>query len=83
MANEITALSTLYDAFDFSKIGPGHLSSLGSVGGNHHAGEVCYFMDETKGDPIVEFIGLRPKMYSFTTCSASEPIPGLNYAMDD
>ena len=25
------------------------------------------FKDETKGDPILEFIGLRPKMYSFQT----------------
>ena len=31
---------------------------------------------------IVEFIGLRPKMYSFTVCEASEPIPGVNYSMD-
>ena len=27
------------------------------------------FKDETKGEPIVEFIGLRPKMYSFLTMS--------------
>ena len=27
------------------------------------------FKDETKGEPIVEFIGLRPKMYSFVTLS--------------
>ena len=39
-------------------------------------------MDETKGDLIVEFLGLRPKMYSFTVCEASEPIRGLNYPMD-
>ena len=39
-------------------------------------------MDETKGDPIVEFVGLRPKMYSFTVWEASEPIPGLKYPMD-
>ena len=25
------------------------------------------FKDETKGDPIVEFVGLRPKMYSYQT----------------
>ena len=41
-----------------------------------------YFKDETKGNPIVEFIGLRHKMYSFTVCDASEPIPGVNYPMD-
>jgi len=27
------------------------------------------FKDETSGDPILEFIGLRPKMYSFITVS--------------
>ena len=41
-----------------------------------------YFKDETKGNLIVEFIGLRPKMYLFTVCDASEPIPGVNYPMD-
>ena len=38
--------------------------------------------DETKGNLIIEFVGLRPKMYSFTVCDASEPIPGVNYPMD-
>ena len=41
-----------------------------------------YFKDETKGNPIVEFVGLRPKLYSFTVCDASEPIPRVNYPMD-
>ena len=41
-----------------------------------------YFKDETNGFPIVEFVGLRPMMYSFTVCDASEPIPGVNYPMD-
>ena len=39
-------------------------------------------MDETKSNPIVELVGLRPKMYSCTVCDASEPIPGVNYPMD-
>ena len=82
LAKEIKARSQLFDAFDFSEISSGYLSNLGSVGGNHHAGEVGYFKDETKGDPIIEFVGLRPKMYSFTVCHADEPIPGLNYPMD-
>ena len=43
---------------------------------------MSYFKDETKGNPIVEFIGLRPKMYSFTVSDASEPIHGVNYPMD-
>ena len=41
-----------------------------------------YFTDETKGNPIVELIGLRAKMYLFTACDASEYIPGVNYLMD-
>ena len=41
-----------------------------------------YLKDETKGNPIVEFVGLRPKMYLFTVCDASEPNPGVNYLMD-
>ena len=40
-----------------------------------------YFKDETKGNPIVEFVGLRLMMYSFTVCDASEPIQGVNYQM--
>ena len=82
LAKEINARPHLRDAFDFSEISPGHLSNLGRAGAGLHAGEVGYFKDETKGDPIVEFVGLRPKMYSFTVCEASEPIPGLNYPMD-
>ena len=82
LAKEIKARPKLYDAFDLSEISPGHLSNLGSVGGNHNAGDVGYFKDETKGDPIIEFVGLRPKMYSFTVCHADESIPGLNYPMD-
>ena len=33
---------------------------------------------------IVDFVGLRPKMYSFTVCDKSEPIGtiGVNYPMD-
>ena len=82
LAKEINARLHLRDAFDFSEISPGHLSNLGRAGAGLHAGEVGYFKDETKGDTIVEFVGLRPKMYSFTVCEASEPIPGLNYPMD-
>ena len=82
LEKEINARPQLRDAFDFSEISPGHLSNLGSAGGGLHAGEVGYFKDETKGDPIVDYVGLRPKMYSFTVCKESEPIPGLNYPME-
>ena len=82
LAKEIISRPHLRDAFDFSEISNGHLSNLGRGNANLHAGEVGYLQDETKGNPIVEFIGLRPKMYSFTVCDASEPIPGVNYSME-
>ena len=34
--------------------------------------------DETGGDPIVEFIGLKPKMYSYTTLSTRNGVAQLN-----
>ena len=79
LAKEINARPNLRDAFDFSEISPGHLSNLGRDGAGLHSGDVGYFKDETKGDSIVEFVGLRPKMYLFTVCEASETIPWLNY----
>ena len=82
LAKEINFRPHLRDAVDFSEISNGHLSDLGRGNANLHAGEVGYFTDETKGNPIVEFVGLRPKMYSFTVCDALEPIPGVNYLMD-
>ena len=78
----IHARTHLRDAFDFSEISNGHLSNLGRGNADLHAGEVGFFKDETKENPIVEFVGLRPKMYSFTVCDASEPIPGVNCPMD-
>ena len=82
LAKEIISRPHFRDAFDFSEISTGHFSKLGRGNANLHAVEVGYFKDETKGNPIVEFVGLRPKMYSFTMCDASEPIPGVNYPMD-
>ena len=82
LGNEINVRPQRQDAFYFSKISKGHLSNLGRGNATLHAGEVGYFKDETKGDLIVEFVGLRPKMYSLTVCEASEPIPGLNYPTD-
>ena len=82
LAKEINARPTLRDAFDFSEMSNGHISNLGLGNADLHAGEVGYFKDETKGNPIIEFVGLRPKMYSFTVCDASEPIVNVNYPMD-
>ena len=77
LAKKIHARRDLRDAFDFSEIGQAHFSELG--GSDSHSGEVGYFKDETKGDPIVEFVGLRPKMYLFTVAEASEPIQLLDF----
>ena len=82
LAKEINARPHLQDSFDFSEISPRPRSNLGRAGAKLHSGEVGYFKDETKGDPIVEFVGLRPKMYSFTVCEAFKLILGLNYPMD-
>ena len=82
LSKEINARPHLRDAFDFSEIHPGYLSNLGRAGAELHTGEVGYCKDETKGDPIVEFVGLRPTIYSFTVCRAAEPIPALNLSMD-
>ena len=82
LAQEINARLHLRDAFDFSEISNGHLSYLKRSNFDLHAGEVGYFTDETKGNPIVKFIGLRPTMYSFTMCDASEPMSGVNYQIN-
>ena len=82
LSKVINAHPYLQDAFDFSEIHPGHLSNLGRAGAKLHAGEVGSFKDEMKGNQIVEFVGLRPKMYSFTGCRAAEPILALNLSMD-
>ena len=81
LTKEINARPHLRDAFDFSEMSNGHLSNLERGHVDLHAGEVGYFKDETKGNPIVEFVGLRPKMYSFTVCDPPVYIPGVNYPM--
>ena len=77
LANEINARPQLRDAFDFSKIDQTPFSASRSRS-RFHGGEVGYFKDETKGDPIVEFVGLRPKMYTFTECRALKYTPKHN-----
>ena len=81
LAKEINARPHIRDAFDFSKINNGYLSNFGRANANLHAGDVGYFKDETKGNPIIESVGLHPKMYSFTVCDPSKPIQGVNYPM--
>ena len=82
LANEINSRPHLRDAFDFSEISNGYLCNLGHGNADLYGGKVGYFKDKTKSNSIVEFVGLRPKMYSFTEYDASEPIPGVNYAID-
>jgi len=55
--------------FDFSSLPPDHLCY--NVDNKKVIGK---FKDETSGDPILEFVGLRPKMYSFTTLSIAKGI---------
>ena len=82
LAKEIISRPHFRDAFYFSEISNGHISNLKRGNADLNGGEVGYFKDETKGNPIVEFVCLTIKMYSFTVCDAFEPIPGVNYPMD-
>ena len=82
LTTEINARLHFRDAFFFSAIINGHLSNFRSGNANLHAGEVGYFKDETNYNLIIEFVGMRPKIYSFTMCDESEPIAVVNYPMD-
>ena len=74
LAKEIYSRSYVKSAFDFSEISLHYLSNLRTID-DSHSGQVGYFKDECKGDPIIEFVALRPKMYSYTMCEAMEYIP--------
>ena len=82
LAKEINARLYFQDAFDSSGISLGHLSKIRRSGAGLHAGKVGYFKDETKGNPIIKFVNMRPTKYSFTVCEASELIARLKYLMD-
>ena len=82
LAKEINARSYLQNAFDFREISNGHLCNLGRGNADQHAGKIGCFIDKTKSNLIVVFVGLRFKLYCFTLCDASEPIPGVNYSID-
>ena len=66
---EILDMEVLRSMFDFSEIPIDHPSHLGCPT-DVRGGQVGYFKDEMKGNPIVEFVALKPKMYSFkvATC---------------
>ena len=57
--------------FDFSPIPANCPSGLGSPY-DPNKGKVGFFKSETHGNPIVEFVGLKPKMYSFQVCDCCE-----------
>ena len=77
LVKEICSSSRVRNAFDFSEISRHHLSHIGTTD-DKYAGQIGYFKDECIGDPIIEFDALRPRMYSFTVCKASEYILNLN-----
>jgi len=51
-----------YPIFDFSSLPTNHFCF-----NKQNKMVIGKFKDESSGDPILEFVGLRPKMYSFTT----------------
>ena len=54
----------LRDWFDFSNVPANHPSGFHSRNAEK-AGVVGFFKEENSWDPVTEFVGLRPKMYSF------------------
>ena len=68
---EILDVPQMRSLFDFSKIPANHLSFLGTPN-DPKRGKVGFFKDETKGNPIIEFVALKPKMYSFKVCECQE-----------
>ena len=82
LLKEINSRPQLRDAFDINESENTHLSQLRGPIADGNGGEVGYFKDETKDDPIVEFVGLRPKLYSFTVCHATEYSEGDNYKVE-
>ena len=53
----------LYDLSGYPKSSPFFCATNNKVVGK--------MKDETSGDPIIEFVGLRPKMYSFLTLKST------------
>jgi len=72
LAAELRLRPDLANVFDFSEIPKDHPCGLGNPEAPN-AGEVGYFKDECKGNPITSFIGLRPKLYSYEVMEAIAP----------
>lgn len=60
---EINDDEELRNMFDLSGVPIGHPSQL-SDPEDPRGGEVGFFKEECSFNPIIEFVGLRPKMYS-------------------
>jgi hypothetical protein len=63
---------TIRDIFDFSEVPAGHASGLGCPN-DPRKGAVGYLKDECKGDLILEYVGLKAKMYSYDVCECLPP----------
>ena len=58
--------------FDLSEIPANHLSHL-IFSDDPNNSEVGFFKDEIKSNPIIEFVSLKTKMYSFKVCECKLP----------
>ena len=68
---ELLNVPQLRGIFDFSEIPANHPSHLGAPD-DPNRGKVGFFKNETKGNPITEFVAFKPKMYSFKLCECQE-----------
>ena len=65
---ELKSQPQLRDLIDFSSIPANHPSGVGEPN-DQRSGVVGYFKDECSRNIITEFVALKPKAYSFTTCA--------------
>ena len=70
--SELLTTPSISELFDLSQTPVGHVTFPTNIQ-HAHADQVGYFKDELKGDQIVEFIALKPKMYSFISCASTKP----------
>ena len=69
---EILEHQNIRNLFDFSEIPANHPSGL-STPNDPNKGIVGFFKDETKANPVIELVALKPKMYSFTVAECCQP----------
>lgn len=62
---EIKDTPAVHEIFDLSNVPVDHPSGLHDPD-DPNASRLGYFKSETKMNPIIEVVALRPKMYSFT-----------------